>query len=286
MDQTGAGTPNERAAQRANISMLSKYHGLTVLALLSSLAFAPLALCAAPGADANTGQSVAHPLSRFDLRLRYMAFAGNNAAELVEARVEHPISLGAGWKLNTRMVIAGWVTDLPSADNRAGEYSAGIGDLSTQLFLIAPSAGDTSLGFGVRNAFPTAGADQFGKGKYRVAPLLVVQRMANWLSPGSFYGLGVRNDFSVAGDHAHRKVNELQLVPVATISLPRQSFITLFPEIVIDWEQHNRVFVPFDVEVGRKYAAQQAASVRLQLPLINELHTYEWTMELRWSMFF
>lgn len=263
--------------------MLSNYHGLAVLTLLSSLA---LTAPAAPGPDANTGQSVAHPLSRFDLRLRYMAFEGDQQAELIEARVEHPFALASGWKLNTRMVIAGWVTDVPSTDNRSGQYSAGIGDLATQLFFIAPSAGDTTLGFGLRNSFPTAGADQFGRGKYRVAPLVVVQRTANWISPGSFYGLGLRNDFSVAGDHGHRDVNELQLVPVVTLALPRQSFITLFPEIVIDWEQHNRVFVPFDVEVGRKYAAQQAASLRVQVPLLNELHTYEWTMELRWSMFF
>ena len=236
--------------------------------------------------DVNVGQSVAHPLSRFDLRARYMAFEGDSEAEIVEARLEHPVSLDAGWTLNTRVVVAGWVTNLSSHDNRRGDYSAGIGDLSTQLFLIAPTAGKTTLGFGLRNNFPTAGADQFGRGKYRVAPLLVVQRSANWISPGSFYGLGIRNDFSIAGDHGHRKVNELQLVPIVTVLLPQQSFVTLFPEIVIDWELDNRVFVPLDLEVGRKYAANQAASLRMQLPLVNDLHNYEWTMELRWSLFF
>ena len=268
------------------MSMTFRCHGAAVLALLCSWGLAAGAARAATEQDANVGQSVAHPLSRFDLRVRYMAFDGDREAELVEARLEHPFSLAAGWKLNTRVVLAGWVTDFPSLDNRNGDYSAGVGDLSTQLFFIAPSAGETTIGFGLRNSFPTAGADQFGKGKYRVAPLLVIQRTANWISPGSFYGLGVRNDFSIAGDHGHRKINELQIVPVMTVMLPRQSFITLFPEIVLDWELDNRVFLPFDLEVGRKYAANQAASVRLQLPLINELHNYEWTMELRWSMFF
>ncbi|MCC6706491.1 MAG: hypothetical protein IT492_02925 [Gammaproteobacteria bacterium] len=234
----------------------------------------------------NVGQSVAHPVSRFDLRVRYMAFEGDSEAQVLEARLEHPFDLAGGWKLNTRAVMSGGVTDFPSRDNRAGDYSAGTGDLYTQLFFIAPSIGDTSIGFGWRNYFPTAGEDQFGKGKYRFAPLVVVQRMANWLSPGSFYGLGIRNDFSVAGDRAHRDVNELQVVPVVTVMLPQQSFVTLFPEIVIDWQQDNRVFVPFDLEIGRKYAAHQVGSVRVQLPLINELHTYEWTMELRWSLFF
>lgn len=269
------------------MSMTSRVRGAAVLTLLlHGLGLtAGLARAAEPH-DANVGQSVAHPLSRFDLRVRYMAFEADSGAEVVEARIEHPVSLAAGWKLNTRVVIAGWVTDLPSHDNRDGDQSAGVGDLSTQLFFIAPNTGETTIGFGLRNNFPTAGADQFGKGKYRVAPLLVIQRTADWISPGSFYGLGVRNDFSVAGDHGHRKVNELQLVPVLTVMLPRQSFVTFFPEIVIDWELDNRVFVPIDVEVGRKYAANQAASVRVQLPLVNELHNYEWTMELRWSLFF
>lgn len=71
-----------------------------------------------------------------------------------------------------------------------------------------------------------------------------------------------------------------------TVMLPKESFATLLPEIVIDWQQDNRVFVPLDVEVGRKYAAHQLGNVRAQLSLINELHSYEWTMELRWSLFF
>ncbi len=254
--------------------------------LFCALCLRPDAPRAADGHDNNVGQSVAHPVSRLDLRVRYMAFAGDSEAEVLEARLEHPFDLAAGWKLNTRVVMSTWVTDFASGDNRAGDYTAGTGDLYTQLFFIAPSIGDTSIGFGVRNYFPTASEDQFGKGKYRLAPLVVVQRMANWISPGSFYGLGIRNDFSVAGDRAHREINELQVVPVVTVLLPKQSFVTVFPEIVIDWQQDNRVFVPFDLEVGRKYAANQVGSVRVQLPLVNELHNYEWTLEFRWSVFF
>lgn len=269
------------------MSNTSVGHARAVLpCLLSVLCLHPAALSAAGGHENNVGQSVAHPVSRFDLRVRYMAFAGDSAAEVLEARLEHPFDLAAGWKLNTRVVMSAWVTDFPSGDNRAGDYTAGTGDLYTQLFLIAPSIGDTSIGFGWRNYFPSAGEDQFGKGKYRCAPLVVVQRMANWISPGSFYGLGLRNDFSVAGDRAHRNINELQVVPVVTVMLPRQSFVSVFPEIVIDWQQDNRLFVPLDLEVGRKYAANQVGSVRVQLPLVNELHNYEWTLEFRWSMFF
>ena len=81
-------------------------------------------------------------------------------------------------------------------------------------------------------------------------------------------------------------MNELQIVPVLTVLLPRQSFVTLFPEITVDWEHDNHVFVPFDLEVGRKYASDRAASLRLQLPLVNQTHAYEWVLEARWSFFF
>ena len=287
MVEVWAGGGTDGAVTLVNESMTLRYHCGAVLAVLYGFwGLAAGVAAAAEQHDGNVGQSVAHPLSRFDLRARYMAFEGDSEAEVVEARLEHPLSLAGGWTLNTRVVVAGWVSDLASQDNRNGDYSAGIGDLYTQLFFIAPTLGETTIGFGLRNNFPTASADQFGRGKYRVTPMLVIQRSANWLTKGSFYGLGIRNEFSIAGDRAHRQINELQLVPLLTVLLPHQSFVTLFPEIIIDWEQDNRVFVPLDLEVGRKYAANQAASVRMQLPLLNDLHNYEWTMELRWSLFF
>lgn len=255
--------------------------------LLWLLAALPAAAVRADGEhNDNVGQSIAHPLSRFDLRFKYEQFRGGDQAEIMEARLERPFDLPNAWKLNTRVSMTGWVSDLPSADNPDGGTVVGTGDLQTQLFFIAPPVGATTIGFGWRNYFPLASADQFGKGAYRMAPLLVVQRQASWLPAGSFFGLGVRNDFSISADRAHPKVNELQIVPIVTVLLPHQSFVTLFPEIVIDWEHDNHAFVPFDFEVGRKYASDRAASIRLQVPLVNQTHAYEWAVEARWSWFF
>lgn len=234
----------------------------------------------------NVGQSIAHPLARFDLRLRYQDMPGHAEGTLLEARLDKPLPLIKGWTLNTRLNLTGWISDLAGSDNPSAHYVAGMGDLYTQLFLVAPALGQTSVGFGTRSYFPTAGQDQFGFGKYRLAPFVVVQRELTSLPAGSFYGLGLRNEFSFAGDDAREDINRLQIVPILTLAFPQQTFVTLFPEIVIDWQRDNGVFLPFDIEVGRKYAADRAVSLRMQVPLMNEVHNYDWTVEARWSMFF
>ena len=234
----------------------------------------------------NVGQSIAHPLTRADLRLKYFDFAHQRRGLQMDARVERPFDLAHGWKVTARVSMTGWISDEPSSDNPRGDVEAGTGDLFTQVFFVAPPLGLNTLGFGGRNFFPTAGAEQFGRSRYRFAPFVVYQRQSTVLPAGSFYGLGVRYEFSYAGDRDFDKVDELQVVPVLTVLLPRQTFITLFPEIVIDFEHGEGAFVPLDLEFGRKYTPNRAASVRMQVPLKDDLERYDWAVELRWSMFF
>lgn len=125
-----------------------------------------------------------------------------------------------------------------------------------------------------------------GRGKYRIRPLVVVLRFPDWLPVGSFYGLGVRNEFSYAGSSKRRDINELQIVPVLNIALPEKTFLSFFEEIRHDWNSEGDWFVPVDVELGRKFAPDRAASVRLQVPVVNDLGLYDWTVEARLSFFF
>ena len=118
---------------------------------LSTVVSMPSAQAADEHQD-NVGQSVAHPLSRFDLRFKYMDFAGDQAATVMEARFEHPFDLPRNWKLNTRVNLSGWVGDLRSRDNLDGRVEAGTGDLYTQLFFIAPPIGRTSIAFEIGRA--------------------------------------------------------------------------------------------------------------------------------------
>jgi hypothetical protein len=258
----------------------------TARGILLSLMFAATVAIADDAIHENLGQSFAHPLSRFDIRVKYVDLSDGAAANVLTARLDRPFKLASGWKLNTRINMTGVVSDPRGSDNPDGAWHAATGDLFTQLFLIAPQIGKTSIGFGSRFYFPAAGEDQLGKGKYRVAPLIVALHFPGWLPTGSFYGLGVRNEFSYAGDRARRGISELQIVPVLNIALPERSFVSFFEEIRHDWKSAGNWFVPFDVEYGRKFAPDRAASLRLQIPVVNDLDLYDWTLEARLSFFF
>ena len=52
----------------------------------------------------------------------------------------------------------------------------------------------------LRPMFPTNTDDQFGRGKYILAPLIAGVYYPESLPPGSFVGVMVRDEFSYAGD--------------------------------------------------------------------------------------
>ena len=254
--------------------------------LVGAVVVGPVATYAGDEVHENLGQSAAHPLSRFDLRTKYANLTAGRAAMVLTARLDRPFRLRSGWKLNTRVNMTGIVSDLPSSDNPAGDVIAGTGDLFTQLLLIMPKVGNTSFGFGGRFSFPTAAQDQLGSGKYRIAPIALALHFPGWMSAGSFFGLGLRNELSYTGDGDREDVNELQLVPIVNIALPDSAFLSFFPHIRVDWEHDNRVFVPMDIEYGRKFTANRAASLRFQVPIIDDLDPYDWAIEARFSFFF
>jgi hypothetical protein len=169
-------------------------------------------ICAAEG-KSNLGQDPTRPRSRLDLRVKYQQITSDLELVKLTARVDHPIALDNGWKLNTRISQGFFFSDLPGPDNRNGNTDEGFGDLLTQAFFIAPSKGKTSFGFGLRTIFPVATQAQFGTGKYSLVPIGFASYFPDWLPKGSFVGMGVRNEFGFGGDDNREDIRELQLVP-------------------------------------------------------------------------
>jgi len=258
----------------------------TALEIFLCLMIAATSAAADDSKQENLGQSFVNPLSRFDLRVKHLDLLDGQSAEVLTARLDRPFTLANGWKLNTRLSMTSVISDVAGSDNLAGSWRAGTGDLLAQMFLIAPKIGQTSVGFGARMVFPTAGQDQLGRGKYRIVPVAVMLRFPSWLPAGSFYGVGMRHDISFAGDRRRREIRQLQLVPTLNIALPNRSFLSFFETISHDWNGDKGWFVPLDIEYGRKYAPDRAASLRLQIPLINDLDLYDWALEARLSFFF
>jgi hypothetical protein len=100
------------------------------------------------------------------LWVKYQQITSDLELVKLTTRVDHPIVLDNGWKLNTRISQGFFFSDLPGPENRNGNTDDGFGDLLTQAFFILPSKGKTSFGFGLRAIFPVATQDQFGTGKY------------------------------------------------------------------------------------------------------------------------
>ena len=59
-------------------------------------------ICAAEG-KSNLGQDPTRPRSRLDLRVKYQQITSDLELVKLTARVDHPIALDNGWKLNTRI---------------------------------------------------------------------------------------------------------------------------------------------------------------------------------------
>ncbi len=256
-------------------------------------AFAAFCICVVATTDGvaaeeedNLGQTATRPRSRLDLRVKYTQIKSDVEMVKLTARVDHPIDIGNGWKLNTRVSQGFFFSDLPSSDNRDREMEEGFGDLLTQAFFIPPSDGNVAFGFGLRAIFPTATQDQLGSGKYSVVPIGVILHFPTWLPAGSFVGLGIRNEIGFGGDDDRDDIHELQIVPVANIRLSGKSFVSFFPTIRRDWKDDNDMFFPFDLEFGRAIGKGKVGSLRLQAPMVNEQNRYDWTLEARVTFLF
>ncbi|HCU90700.1 MAG TPA: hypothetical protein DGR97_12190 [Gammaproteobacteria bacterium] len=234
----------------------------------------------------NLGQDATRPRSRLDLRVQYQQVESDVELVRLTARIDQPITIGNGWKLNTRVSQGFFFSDLPSSDNIDRETEEGFGDLLTQAFFIPPSDSNVSFGFGLRAIFPTATQDQLGSGKYSLVPIGVVLHFPTWLASGSFIGVGVRNQVGFGGDKDRKDINELQIAPIVNIRLPRKSFVSFFPTIRRDWKNQNDVFVPFDLAFGRAIGRGKIGSLRLQVPLIDKQNRYDWTLEARVTFLF
>jgi hypothetical protein len=252
---------------------------------------AVLMLCPAPifaqedAANENSGQDPANPVRRLDLRLQYQELDDDLEAAIFTPPIDWPFVLEGGWRLNTRIDVPIIINNVPSLDNVDGDWETGVSDVLTQFLFIKPLERSAFL-FGSQVIFPTAEEDQFGTGKLRLLPTVGMVFYPTFMPPGSFIGGLARHDFSVAGDDDRAEIRAIELTPLVNIALPDAWFVTFAPELKIDLEQDNKVFLPFDVTVGKKVSPDTVMSLEFKHELIDEIHPYEWSLEARIGFFF
>jgi hypothetical protein len=174
-----------------------------------------------------------------------------------------------------------------TSDNPNGDYVGGVGDTDVQAVIIHNLDPRWTVGFGARLITPTGG-DTLGSGKWQIMPAGGF-RYALWeISPSSYFEPVIRYDVSFAGDPTKRNISNLQFAPTLNVGLPDRWFLTFYPspDIRINYGdpitgQTGRLFLPFDVRVGRQFSNNIAVSFEFGVPIIKDYPVYNLKTQVR-----
>jgi len=281
---------------------LCRRHALNVRALWGITGFVFAAEAAAPvtAAAQTTGQNLATNTGAIDFfrpppNLFQMSFGDRTApgttrdvtTQTLNLRYDHAFDLQSGWILATR-------TDLPMVaknplndSNPTGDYVRGIGDADVQAALIQNINQRWAFGFGMRLIAPT-GNELLASGTWQVMPIVGARLALPEISSGSYFEPLLRYAVSVAGDPTQKNIRTLQFAPILSIDLPDRWYVTFFPtpDIRINYGdpvtgQTGRLFLPFDVRVGRKFTENIAVSLEAGVPIIKDYPLYNFKTQLR-----
>jgi hypothetical protein len=264
---------------------------VSVAAGVALLAISTAAPAESPPSSAeheeNSGQDPTKPVTRIDFRLKYQDSSGDFDSEILTLRADKPFAFENGWKLSTRIDLPIVRTNtITPFENSDGGYEVGVGDVLVQALVVTPSKGKWAFAFGGQLLMPTGADDQFTSGKWRLVPTAAVIYQVPELSRGSFVGLLVRDDFSFAGDGDRPDTNVVSVQPLFNWALPDKWFVTLSPEIKFNAKEDWKLFLPFDVTVGKKINARTVVSLQGDVALINDYEQYDWQVEARVGVFF
>jgi hypothetical protein len=252
---------------------------------------------ASPADNANAGNDLFRPPANlFQMMDEYKTAPGSGSApgstrdvttETLNLRMDHSLDLAPMWILALRADLPLVAKNPITSDNPNGDYVEGVGDADVQAIIIRNIDQRWTVGFGARLITPT-GDDTLGSGKWQIMPGGGF-RYALWeISPSSYFEPLVRYDVSFAGDPTKKNISNLQFAPTFNIGLPERWFLTLYPspDIRINYGdpitgQTGRLFLPFDVRVGRQLSNNVALSLELSVPIIKDYPIYNLKTQVR-----
>ncbi len=249
--------------------------------------FACLSWVQAEDEEANNGQDFTKPLTRVDVRQKYQDLNNGRFATMTTLRVDKPFVLDNGWIVSTRFDLPFLYTDVPSGDNPTGDEEFGVSDFLNQILFIAPGTGrEWTWAWGYQAIFPTASHDEMGTGRFQLMPALGAKVNTPALGKGSWAAVFLRNVFDVGGHGGRAHVNKFLFQPAVNINLPKFWFVTMAPEIQVNWEDNGSWFVPFDITVGKMINRTTVVSVEYKTPIHDEFSVYEHEIKFRIGFFF
>ena len=238
----------------------------------------------------STGLDVFRPpANMFQLMYQYKTAPGSEGVvttNQLNLRFDHSMDLAPMWILAFR-------SDLPLlAKNPDGDYLYGVGDADIQAALIRNLNERWAVGFGARLIAPTGG-DTLGSGKWQIMPIVGARYQLSEINSASYLEPIVRYAVSFAGDPSKKNISNLQIGPTFNLGLPDRWFITFYPseDIRVNFGdpvtgQTGRLFLPFDVRVGRKLSNNVVVSLEIGVPIIKDYPVYNFKSEVRLNMKF
>jgi hypothetical protein len=284
--------------------------GCWLLALAALLPATAGAQDARPGPPANSatssqaenpGDDFIRPLNLFQIFYEYETAPGSGSepgttrrltTDTLKLRADHRIDLAPQWALGLRADLPFLAKNPISSNNPEGNYLIGVGDADFQAAL--PHEFDTrwAAGFGARLTAPTGG-DTIGSGKWQIMPGFAVRYALSELSSNSYLEPFLRYNVSFAGDPSKKNISNLQFAPTLHLSLPDHWFVTFYPsaDIRVNYGdpitgQTGRLFLPFDVGIGRKLTKDLVLSLEVGVPIVKDYPVYDFKTEVRLNMLF
>jgi hypothetical protein len=236
------------------------------------------------------------PPNLFQILYGYRTSPGNGSepnttrevtTQTLNLRYDHAFDMPSGWILLTRSDLPMLAKNPITDSNPNGDYVRGIGDADVQAALIHDINQRWAFGFGMRLIAPT-GNDVLGSGKWQVMPIVGARLALPEISNSSYFEPLLRYDVSIAGDPTRKNISNLQFAPTLNIGLPDRWFVTFYPsaDIRINFGdpitgQTGRLFIPFDIRLGKKITDNVALSLEVGVPIVRDYPVYDFKTQLR-----
>lgn len=255
--------------------------------------------------DYNFGQDPLNPVWRLDLRQSYVSLADSADAFVSTLRLDAIWNLGDKgengqlyWR-NDALFLVG--SDAPSIDNPTGEWEYGYGDMLSQAFWILPSDMVKSIptvdafGVGMQLEIPSATKDNLGSNQWVLSPAIGAQWLLSKdgtaaLTTLLFYSFDIGSTSNARSQT--KSIKQIRIQPITTFIVKEYlpiDYITFYDtdQMIIDADNGD-VFVPFQVQFGRKISKDTIISLELTKQLFHtgDLDLYDAQVTFRFGKFF
>jgi hypothetical protein len=219
--------------------------------------------------DTPINNDITRPIHRLDFFLENTQTAGG-ATWTPKVRYERPFDLNDGWKFAARVEFTAVSTN--DGSDPPGTFATGLGDTQFQGVLSKELDARQGVGFGLRFYAPTATDDQFGNGRWRMAPAAGYRYSLPELSKDSYFQIVARYQFDFAGDPNRNHTSNLQLGPTLNIGLPADLSVAIFPSTDIRYNfMTHEWFVPLDIEFAKQWTKGFLTGIEVGVPLFQTM---------------